>query len=73
MESDYSHLIKDRLLRISDSLGDEVFGNSKVAQMLGCSETTATSYIKKMHEELHIISPVDGMGKGKYIFNEGKQ
>ena len=70
MNSAYSHLIKDRLLRISDNLADEVFGNSKVAQMLGCSETTATSYIKKLHDELHIISPVDGMGKGKYIFSQ---
>ena len=47
-------------------IGTEVFGNSRIVEILGCSEVTATSYIKKMENELKIIVPVEGMGKGKY-------
>ena len=49
-------------------LGSEVFGNSKVVEVLNYSEDTTTSYIKKMYNELHIIQAVEGNGKGKYAF-----
>lgn len=45
-----------------------MFGNSKVVEVLNCSEGTTTSYIKKMYNELHIIQAVEGNGKGKYAF-----
>ena len=53
-----------------EQLGTEVFGNSKIVEVLGCSETTATSYIKRMCDELHIIYAVEGSGKGKYVFRQ---
>ncbi len=37
--------------------------------LLGYSEVTATSYLKRMEDELKIIVPVEGMGKGKYKFS----
>ena len=49
-------------------IGTEVFGNSMIVAVLGCSEVTATSYIKRMHKDLQIVAPVNGMGKGKYRF-----
>ena len=68
LDSKFSSSTKRKLIRIFEQLGTEVFGNSKIVEVLGCSETTATSYIKKMSEELHIIHAVEGNGKGKYIF-----
>lgn len=68
MGSHYSSSTKRKLLQIFEQLGSEVFGNSKVVEVLGCSEPTATSYIKKMCDELHIIHAVEGSGKGKYMF-----
>ena len=39
-----------------------------MVEILGCSEVTATSYLKRMENEMKIIVPVEGMGKGKYKF-----
>ena len=49
-------------------LGSEVFGNSKVSEILDCSETTATKYIKRMSEELKIIEKFKGQGKVNISF-----
>jgi len=70
MDSKYSSSTKRKLIQIFEDLGEEIFGNSKISKVLGCSEGTSTSYIKKMHEELHIICAVEGSGKGKYIFRK---
>ena len=70
MNSGYSSTTKHKLIKIFECLGAEIFGNSKIAEVLGCSETTATSYIKKMYNELNIISAVEGSGKGKYTFHK---
>jgi len=40
-----------------------------VVETLVCSEVTATSYLKRIEEELKIIVPVEGKGKGKYRFS----
>lgn len=68
IDSRYSSSTKRKLLQIYEQLGTEVFGNSKIVEVLGCSEPTATSYIKRLYDELHIIHAVEGSGKGKYIF-----
>lgn len=68
MDSKYSSSTKRKIIRIFEQLGSEVFGNSKVMEVLDCSEGTATSYIKKMYNELRIIQAVEGNGKGKYAF-----
>lgn len=64
----YSKGTKQKLIQIYDSVGENVFGNSTVAEILHCSETTATSYIKRLHDELQVTEMVEGSGKGKYKF-----
>ncbi|MCR5823821.1 MAG: putative DNA binding domain-containing protein [Lachnospiraceae bacterium] len=66
--SEYAKKTKQNMLKLYEYIGPEVFGNSRVVEILGCSEVTATSYLKKMEDELKIIVPVEGMGKGKYRF-----
>lgn len=66
--SAYSKSVKRKMVQIYEQIGSEVFGNSRVVEILECSDTTATTYIKKMHDELHIINEIEGSGKGKYKF-----
>ena len=70
MDSRYTKKIKQNILKLYEEIGTEVFGNSRVVEILGCSEVTATSYLKRMGDELKIIIPVKGMGKGKYKFSK---
>ena len=70
LDSNYAVSTKRKLIQIFEQIGTEVFGNSKVVEVLGCSEVTATSYIKRMCDELHIIYAVEGSGKGKYVFRQ---
>jgi hypothetical protein len=60
------------MVDLYEEMGTEVFGNSRVVETLVCSEVTATSYLKRMEDELKIIVPVEGMGKGKYRFRGEK-
>ncbi len=66
--SNYSNATKQKLIQIYENVGKEVFGNAKVADILHCSETTATTYIKRLHNELEVTELVQGTGKGKYKF-----
>ena len=66
--STYTKKVKDNLHKMYNNLKETTFGNSDVIKLLGCSETTATSYIKKLNEELNLLAPVAGAGKGKYRF-----
>lgn len=56
----------DNVASVVIPVNDEL-GISKIVEVLGYSETTITSYIKKMYDELHIIHTVEGSGKGKYV------
>jgi len=69
LDSKYSKKIKQNTLKIYEEVGTEVFGNSRVVEILGCSEVTATAYLKRMEKELKITVSVEGMGKGKYKFS----
>ncbi len=69
LDSGYTKIIKQNILKLNEEIGTEVFGNSRVVEILGCSEVTATSYLKRMEDELKITVPVEGMGKGKYKFS----
>ena len=69
LDSVYSKSIKHNIIKLYEMLGSEVFGNSKASEILDCSETTATKYIKRMSEELKIIAKVERAGKGKYKFS----
>lgn len=70
LDSGYTNKIKQNVLKLYEEIGTEVFGNSRVVEILGCSEVTATSYLKRMEDEMKIIVPVEGMGKGKYKFSK---
>ena len=68
LNSAYSKSIKQNILKLYEEIGTEIFGNSRIVKILGCSEVTATSYLKRMEKELKVIVPVEGMGKGNYRF-----
>ena len=70
LSAKYSDQVIENLMRIYNKVGDDIFGNSKVVEILGCSETTATTYLKILNTELNLIYPVTGHGKGKYIFRK---
>ena len=67
-ESGYSQKIKDNIMLLYNTIGTEVFGNTRVMEILNCSESTATTYIKRLNKNLEAIAPVEGQGKGKYRF-----
>ena len=69
LDSYYSSTTKQNMISLYETIGTEIFGNSRIVEILGCSEVTATSYLKRMKDELMIIVPVKGMGKGKYRFS----
>ena len=69
LDSGFSNNIKQNILKLNEEIGTEVFGNSRVVEILGCSEVTATAYLKRMEKELKITVSVEGMGKGKYKFS----
>ena len=58
LDSKYSKKIKQNTLKIYEEVGTEVFGNSRVVEILGCSEVTATAYLKRMEKELKITIAV---------------
>lgn len=61
----YETNVKRNLLIIFNNLNNEVIGNNIIMKTLNCSEATATSYIKKIYNDLHIIIPITGLGKGE--------
>ena len=68
LKSKFSTGTKENMVKIYEGVGDDIFGNSKVVDILKCADNTATAYLRKMCDELKIIKPVDGHGKGKYKF-----
>ncbi len=67
-ESGYSKCTKNCMLKLFSFLEFNVFSNSRIREILNCTEMTATSYIRRF-DELGIIRKVDGLGKGKYRFS----
>ena len=70
IDSKYTKKTRENILKLYEEIRTEIFGNSRVVEILGCTEATATSYLKRMENELKIIVPVQGMGKGKYMFSK---
>ena len=66
--SEYSKNIIANIIKLHEAIGIDIFGNSVIAEILGCSEVTASSYIRKMHEDMKVITAVTDKGKGKYRF-----
>jgi len=69
LASRYSNAIKQDVIKLYEKTQTEVFGASRIMEVLKCSNATATSYIKRLNNELEVIVPVEGMGKGKYKFS----
>ena len=46
----------------------QVFGAADAKDILGCSDSTARAIIAKLRDEIKVITPVKGQGKGKYQF-----
>ena len=67
-DSGYSKKIKNNMLLLYKEIGTEVFGNKRIMELLKCSESTATTYIKRLSVDLEVAIPVEGQGKGKYRF-----
>jgi len=68
-ESNYAQLVKRNLIKIYEAARDDVFGNKRIIEILNCSEATATHYLRRLYEELEIVTKVNGEGKGKYKFS----
>lgn len=47
---------------------NQVFGYSEVKTIISCSDSTARLIISKMRDDLCILMPIKGEGKGKYRF-----
>lgn len=69
LASRYSNAIKQNIIKLYEKTQTEAFGASRIMEVLNCSNATATSYIKRLNNELEVIVPVEGMGKGKYKFS----
>ena len=67
-DSGYSQKIKTNIMLLYNTIGTEIFGNTRIMEILKCSESTATTYIKRLSKELEVVVPVEGQGKGKYKF-----
>ena len=51
-------------MKLYEGIGTAVFGSSRVVEIFGFSEVTATSYLKRMADDLRTIVRVEGMVKG---------
>lgn len=47
----------------------EIFGVSRIREIVGCGASAAASALKKL-QALELIVPVSGHGKGKFRFKE---
>ena len=68
--SNYSELIKQKLILICNTFIDSVFCGNDICNILSCSVNTATNYLNKLYKELHVTQVVKGQGKGRYKFIE---
>ena len=66
-KSNYSNTIKNALMRIYHKFFNETFGRSDIVNYLTISNASGTNYINYLIE-LELITPVTGLGKGKYKF-----
>ena len=59
---------KNKLIKLTEKIDiNQVFGAKEVMAELKCSPPTATNLIKLL-KALHLIEPVKGAGKSKYVF-----
>lgn len=59
---------KNIILVYSEIDSNQIFGINEVKKILQCADSTARAIIAKMRDDIKIIIPVSGKGKGKYRF-----
>lgn len=67
-ESSFNKTAKENLVKFIRGIEfDEIFGHSRVMEVVGCGASSASAALKKL-QALDLIEPVSGHGKGKYRF-----
>ncbi|MCM1122765.1 MAG: Fic family protein [Eubacterium sp.] len=67
-KTSFSKKTLEHIQKLYDKFGNErVFGRAEVIVVLGITESPASELIKKLRE-MEMILPVQGKGKGKYVF-----
>lgn len=67
-ESPFNKTAKENLLKFVHGVElDEIFGVSRVREIVACGASSASAALKKL-QSLNLIEPVSGHGKGKYRF-----
>ncbi|MCQ2050569.1 MAG: hypothetical protein MJZ22_06175 [Candidatus Saccharibacteria bacterium] len=69
-ESSFNKTAKENLLKFVRGVElDEIFGVSRVREIVVCGASSASAALKKL-QALDLIEPVVGHGKGKFRFKE---
>lgn len=67
-ESSFNKTAKENLVKFIRGIEfDEIFGHSRVMEVVGCGASSASAALKKL-QAIDLIEPVSGHGKGKYRF-----
>ena len=67
-ESPFNKTAKENLLKFVHGVElDEIFGVSRVREIVACGASSASAALKKL-QAIELIEPVNGHGKGKYRF-----
>lgn len=64
----YPRSVEVALLRIAEAFAETAFSNADIVKLLGCAMNSATGYIKRLRDELKLIEPIKGLGRGKFGF-----
>lgn len=64
----YPRSVEVALLRIAEAFAETAFSNADIVKLLGCAMNSATGYIKRLRDELKLIEPIKGLGRGKFRF-----
>ncbi|MBD5631613.1 MAG: hypothetical protein HDP34_00060 [Clostridia bacterium] len=68
-KANFSKKTLGHIQKLYEKFGNEkVFGRKEIIDELGITESPASELIRKMLE-IKIIAPVQGKGKGKYVFS----
>ncbi len=66
--NNYGESTKNKMKQICHSIEKEqIFGTSDIAQIAGCSSSTAREILRKLRK-IGVIKEIKGRGKGRYVF-----
>ena len=62
----YNVTVTKNMITIHSTIAvDQIFGESDVVKILGCSRSTASDLMKRL-KDANLVMPIQGKGKGKY-------